>query len=185
MRIAGAVLSSVFLCAAAAVARAEPGPYGVMGDVGLPDGMVASFAYRAHPHIDVHAGIGHNTNSFGGRVGGAWLPIRAIVSPFAALEVGGFLQADTADWMQSTAKSAGLDDKTLERVGYWYSNAHVGARVGSGNAAFYLQGGLTFIDATTHIIKPKPDYVPPVDLYRETEVRVLAIGGRAGLVYWF
>ena len=185
MRSACAALSLACLCAASATARGEPGRYGVMGDVGLPDGMVGSFAYRAHPHLDLHLGIGHNTNSFGARAGGAWLPIRAVVSPFAALEVGGFLQADTADWLQSTAKSAGLDDKTLERVGYWYSNAHLGARVGSRHAAFYLQGGVSFIDATAHIIKPKPSYQPPVDLYRETEVRVWGIGGRAGLVYFF
>ena len=179
------MLPVVCLCAAAPVASAEPGPYGVMGDVGLPDGMVGSLAYRAHPHLDLHLGVGHNTNSFGARTGAAWLPIRGVVSPYLALELGMYLQADTADWMQSTAKSAGLDDKTLERVGYWYSNGHLGARFGSGAAAFYLQGGVSFIDATAHIIKPKPTYVPPVDLYRETEVRVWAVSGRAGLLYFF
>jgi len=178
-----AVLVSSLLASPAA--RAEPGRYGVMGDVGLPDGMVASFAFRAHEHIELHAGIGHNTNSFGARGGAAWLPLRTLVSPFAALEIGGYLPADTADWMQSTARSAGLDDKTLERVGYWYSNAHLGARIGSRAAAFYLQGGFSFIDATADIIKPKPNYVPPVDLYRTTEVRVWALGGRAGLVVYF
>lgn len=178
-----AVLVSSLLASPAA--RAEPGRYGVMGDVGLPDGMVASFAFRAHEHIEVHAGIGHNTNSFGARAGGAWLPLRALVSPYMALELGAYLPADTADWMQSTARSAGLDDKTLERVGYWYSNAHLGARIGSRAAAFYLQGGFSFIDATADIIKPKPNYVPPVDLYRTTEVRVWAVGGRAGLIAFF
>lgn len=185
MRSAIALVSFVWVGAASAVAAAEPGRYGMMGDVGLPDGLVASFAYRAHDQVDLHLGLGHNSNSFGARAGGAWLPLRAVVAPFAALEVGGFLPADTADWMQSTARSAGLDDKTLERVGYWFGNAHLGARVGSDSAAFYLQGGLSFIDATAHIIKPKPSYTPPVDLYRETHVRVLGLGGRAGLVYFF
>ena len=32
------MLPIVCLCAAAPPAEAEPGPYGVMGDVGLPDG---------------------------------------------------------------------------------------------------------------------------------------------------
>lgn len=185
MRIAIAALPVVWLSATAAAARAEPGPYGVMGDVGLPDGMVASLAYRAHPHLDLHLGLGHNTNGFGARTGAAWLPLRAALSPFAALEAGWYLQADTPGWLQDTAKSAGLDDKTLQRVGYWFANAHLGVRVGSPTAAFYLQGGLSFIDATADIIKPKPSYTPPVDLYRETEVRVWAVGGRAGLVYFF
>ena len=48
------MLPIVCLCAAAPPAEAEPGPYGVMGDVGLPDGMVGSLAYRAHPQLDLH-----------------------------------------------------------------------------------------------------------------------------------
>lgn len=184
MRFALAALTFVWI-GAPAPAAAEPGRYGVMGDVGLPDGMVGSFAWRAHPHIDLHLGLGHNTNSFGARTGAAFLPLGGPVSPYLALEAGWYLQADTPGWLQDTARSAGLDDKTLERVGYWFSNLHLGARVGSATAAFTLQGGLSFIDATAHIIKPKPSYTPPVDLYRETEVRVWALGGRAGLIYFF
>jgi hypothetical protein len=179
------VASFVGLLAPPSVAGAEPGRYGVMADVGLPDGMIGSFALRAHEHVEAHVGVGHNSNSFGARAGSAWLPIRTAVSPYLALEAGMFLPADTADWLQSAAKSAGLDDKTLERVGYWYANAHLGARIGSRSTAFYLQGGLSFIDATADIIKPKPNYVPPVDLYRTTEVRVWALGGRTGLILFF
>jgi hypothetical protein len=178
-----AALFSFFLAAPAA--RAEPGPYGVMGDVGLPDGLVASFAYRLHDHFDGHLGLGHNSNSFGARAGAAWLPLRRTVSPYLALEGGWYLQGDTADWHRSTARSAGLDDKTLERVGYRFLNGHLGARFGTATAAFTLQAGVSFIDATAHIIKPKPDYQPPVDLYRETVVHVWGLSGRAGLIYWF
>lgn len=179
------LLAALGLCAAATAARAEPGRVGLMGDVGVPDGLVGGVAVQAHDHIDLHLGVGHNSNSFGGRAGAAWLPLRAVVSPLAALELGGFLPADTDEWLQDSAKSAGLDDKTLRRVGYWYASLHLGARIGAGAAAFTLQGGLSFIDATADIIKPKPSYQPPVDLYRETEVRVWAVTGRIGLLYWF
>lgn len=186
--VVAAILAGMVISAAPAASAdgAPPGRYGIMGDLGLPDGMVGSFAYRAHQHVGAHVGLGHNTNSFGLRAGAAWLPLApAVVAPYLALEGGLYFSADTAGWLRSAAKSAGLDDKTLERLGYRYANLHLGARFGRGAAAFYIQGGVSFISATAGIIKPKPNYEPPVDLYRETVVHVWTLSGRAGLVYFF
>ena len=58
-------------------------------------------------------------------------------------------------------------------------------RIGSAAAAFYLQLGISFIDATADVIKPKPELVPPVELYRETVVHVWTMSGRGGFVYSF
>lgn len=173
--------------AAGPAARADEHRHGVMGDVGLPDGMVASYAFVPRPAIALHAGVGHNTNSFGLRAGVQATPFRRrVVTPYAALEGGWYAHADTAGWMKSTAKNAGLDDKTLEAFGYRYLNLlHVGLRIGGGAASFYVQGGVSFISAQASIIKPKPNYEPPVDLYRETTVHVWTLSGRAGLMYFF
>src|SRR5687768_3283117 len=151
---------------AASPARAEPeggGRYGVMADLGVPDGLVASFAIREPRLIGAYAGLGYNANSLGARVGVRLEPIVADVAPYLALEGGAYLEAETPDWMRGTAKAAGLDDKTLESVGYRFANLHLGARVGAGATSFYLQGGLSFVSATTGIIKPKPNYEPPVE----------------------
>jgi hypothetical protein len=191
VRLLAAAILAGMVVAAGPAARADEGaaagPYGVMGDVGLPDGMVASFAYRARPPVRLHLGLGHNTNSFGLRAGVAATPFQTrAVTPYVALEGGWYFSADTAGWMQSTAKKAGLDDKTLQAFGYRYLNLfHLGARFGGGAASFYLQGGVSFIRATASIIKPKPNYEPPVDLYRETVVHVWTLSGRAGVIYFF
>jgi hypothetical protein len=156
-----------------------------MADVGLPDGFVGSFAVRAHHLLGAHVGLGHNTNSFGLRGGVSFTPIQFLVAPYLALEAGHYLEADTASWMRSTAKKAGLDDKTLGRVGYSYANGHLGVRFGSGHAALFLQGGISYIDATAQVIKPKPNFIPPVDLYRETIVHVWTVSARGGVLFYF
>ncbi len=181
MKYGSSALLACMLVASAA--HAEPHKYGVMADLGLPDGMVASFGYHAHDWITAHAGIGHNTNSFGLRGGVSFEPINYAIAPYLALDAGTYFSADTASWMRGTAKSAGLDDKTLERLGYWYANGHLGVRFGAGSAWVYLQGGVSFIDIDAFVIKPKPNFVPPVDLYRETTVHVWTVSGRLGFLY--
>jgi hypothetical protein len=183
--LAAAILAGMVVAAPAA--RADEPRHGVIGDVGLPDGIAASYAYRVRPPVDLHAGLGHNTNGFGLRAGVHATPFRRrAVTPYAALEGGWFFQAETPEWMRSTAKKAGLDDKTMESLGYRYLNlAHLGARFGGGAASFYMQGGVTFIRAYAGIIKPKPNYDPPVDLHRETIVHVWTLSVRAGLVYFW
>ena len=180
-------MALLLIALTASAVRAEPEHkrFGVMTDLGLPDGLVASFAYRPHRMIAGHAGLGHNSNSPGVRAGVAFSPIQFAVAPYLALDAGHYFEAETADWMRSAAEKAGLDDKTLERVGYSYVNGHLGLRLGSRSAAFTLQFGLSYIDATAEVIKPKPNFVPTVELYRETVVHVWTMSGRGGFVYSF
>lgn len=194
MRLALAAFLTIV--AAAPAARAdephddEPRPrlqhrYGAMADMGLPDGIMAAFAYRAHEWVTVHAAVGHNTNSPGLRIGGSFSPIDYAIEPYAALELGYYFEAETSDWMRDTAKKAGLDDKTLDRVGYKFANGHLGLRFGNDTTCVYIQGGISYIDAKTLVIKPKPTFTPPVDLYRETIVHVWITSGRLGVAFFF
>jgi len=178
------LIAAALLVAGPVGADAGSQRYGVLADVGVPDGAVAAFAYRVHPQITTHAGLGHNANGPGIRVGVQLAPFVATVAPYLALAAGHYLRAETPDWLKETAKDAGLDDKSLERLGYQFVDAHLGARFGKATSV-YVQAGVSFIRATADIIKPKPTYVPPVDLYRETTVHVWAVTGQAGLVFYF
>ena len=99
------VLVTLASSSAHADSKPEPKPsrYGVMVDIGIPDGAVASLAYRAHRDINAHIGIGHNTNSLGLRTGARWTPIHHAISPFVALEAGHYPEAQPADWMLDSA----------------------------------------------------------------------------------
>lgn len=178
-------LAGVLLWAGVAPARAEPRRYGVMGDLGLPGGLVASFVVRPQRVVTTYAGLGHNSNSFGMRAGARVLPWATPAAPYLALEGGFYLESGTPGWMRDLAKSAGLDDKTLERLGYRYASGQLGVRIGSGSPAFYLQAGVSFIAASILVLKPKPTYVPPVDLYREQKLHVWAVTGHGGFLFWF
>jgi hypothetical protein len=183
MKSAVVALASVLLAAPAA--QAEPSRYGAMADMGLPDGFMAAFMFRAHDWVTAHAALGHNTNSPGFRIGASFSPIDYAVEPYTALELGYYFEAETASWMRDTAKKAGLDDKTLDRVGYKFVNGHLGLRFGNASASAFIQGGISFIDAKALVIKPKPNFAPPVDLYRETVVHVWTVSGRVGIAYYF
>jgi hypothetical protein len=189
VRLLATILAGMVV--AAPPARAEPAlepeasRVGVRADVGVPDGLMTSLAVRVLPMLDAHAGLGTNANSLGARIGARLSPIAAVVAPYLALEGGGFLEAETPDWMRSTAKKAGLDDKTLTMVGYRFANLHLGARIGGGTTTFYAQGGVSFVSATTGIIKPKPNYEPPVELHRETVVHVWFLAGHLGVEHAF
>ena len=41
------------------------------------------------------------------------------------------------------------------------------------------------IDVDALVKKPKPIFIPPVDLYRETDVRIWTISSRGGFLYFF
>jgi hypothetical protein len=179
--IAALVLSALV----APPAQADTGCYSGLFDLGFPDGVMASFAYQAHPRLSPHVGLGHNANSLGLRVGGRWTFVDGGVAPYLGLESGHYFQAQTPDWMRETAKSAGLEDKTLDRAGYTFANAHLGVSLGSGKLRFHLQTGISFVRANTLIIKPKPNYTPPVDLYRDTRIHAWLVSGRAGVGYYF
>jgi hypothetical protein len=156
-----------------------------MLDVGFPDAVMASFAYRARPHLTPHIGIGHNGNSAGLRLGGRWTITPGKTAPYLSLEAGNYFQAKTPGWMRKTAKSAGLKDKTLDRAGYQFASGHLGLGIGRGDFQFYMQTGISFVRANALIIKPKPNYLPPVDLYRDTTVHLWLVSGRLGVLYFF
>jgi len=153
--------------------------------MGLPDGLMAAFVLSPHRVIKTHAALGHNTNSFGLRLGVTYSPLSKSVSPYGAFELGHYFSADTPDWMRETAKDAGLKDKTLVRVGYTFINGHLGVRFGSDKVGVYFQGGVSFIAANALVIKPKPNFTPPVDLYRDTSVNLWIASGRVGAEFSF
>jgi hypothetical protein len=170
---------------AAFPASASGDEIGVVADLGLPSGLTVGAAYQPHPVVTSHAGLGYNLNGFGVRIGAQLSPWQLTAQPFLAVEVGHYFRSDTPEWMADAAKDAGLDDKTLQRLGYSFASSHIGLRFGSGQPAFFVQAGLSFVRAGTDYIKPKPLLTPPVDLYRETIINLWLIGGQMGVLWYF
>ena len=119
--------------------------FGVMVDVGVPDGLIGSLTIRPRKWVRVSAGGGSNGISSGWRTGITLLPFGA--GPSASFEYGGYQDGDA----NAMAKTFGLGSSSvLQRVGYQYMNAHLGLDFGTRRFVFFLHGGVTMLRGQIH-----------------------------------
>jgi hypothetical protein len=124
-----------------------PGPFGVMFDVGLPDGIMLSGLYKPIRWARASLGLGYNGVSPGIRIGGALVPFGT--GPFFSLDLGHYFGGD-ANGLVGTFAGGHDDTVVLEDVGYDYMNLRIGAEIGGDRVKFMVRGGFTFIRSTIH-----------------------------------
>jgi hypothetical protein len=135
------------------VPAAPPSPvrlpiFGLMADVGVPDGLIGSLAIRPWSWVRLSGGGGTNSISSGWRAGITFLPFAA--GPSASFEYGRY-QDGNANPLAKKIIGGGFDGSPLlERVGYQYMNAHLGLDFGSRRVVFFVHGGLTVIRGRIH-----------------------------------
>jgi hypothetical protein len=135
------------------VPAAPPSPkrlpiFGLMADVGVPDGLIGSLAIRPWSWVRLCGGGGTNSISRGWRTGITLLPFAA--GPSASFEYGRY-QDGNANSLAKAIIGSGFDGSPLlERVGYQYMNVHLGLDFGSRRAVFFIHGGLTVIRGQIH-----------------------------------
>jgi len=119
--------------------------FGVMVDVGVPDGLVGSLTIRPRKWVRVAGGGGSNGISSGWRAGITLLPFGA--GPSASFEYGGYQDGDA----NALAKTFGFGSSpVLQRVGYQYMNAHLGLDFGTRRFVFFIHGGVTMLRGQIH-----------------------------------
>ena len=135
------------------VPAAPPSPkrlpiFGLMADVGVPDGLIGSLAIRPWSWVRLCGGGGSNSISRGWRAGITLLPFAA--GPSASFEYGRY-QDGNANSLAKAIIGSGFDGSPLlERVGYEYMNAHLGLDFGSRRVVFFVHGGVTVIRGQIH-----------------------------------
>jgi hypothetical protein len=180
-----ALVATSLLAALAPGAAAEP-RVGVMTDVGVPDGLTLALATELAPRLVMHAGVAHNSAAPGGRAGLRLELLRAGVTPYLAAELGGFATGEATGWSRDLARSAGLEDAELDRVGYTFANAHLGLRLGGDAAALTLQAGWSEIRGTFYTIERRESgAIPTLELGTATRFRASSPSARIGLVAFF
>jgi hypothetical protein len=119
--------------------------FGVMADVGLPDGLIGSLTARPWSWVRLSAGGGTNFISSGWRAGITVLPFSA--GPSASFEYGRYQDGDA----NAMARRFGFGGSpVLERVGYQYMNAHLGLDFGLRRCVFFIHGGVTMLSGQIH-----------------------------------
>jgi hypothetical protein len=127
-------------CVCASVAAAD---VGVMADVGAPDGATASVVYRPLRAVRLHAGVGHNLVSTGQRVGVTLVPFRSWVTPTLSIDHGRYPEGDARSLVRSVVGDGMATASLFERVGYEYTNGHVGLELGRKRATLYVHLGVS------------------------------------------
>ena len=138
----------VFTARAPAVSANRLPLLGVMLDVGVPDGLMASLVARPWTWMRVSAGGGTNSISNGWRAGISLLPFGA--GPSATLEYGRYQDGDANDLAKKFVGGNFNGSPALERVGYEFMNAHLGLDFGSRNVVFFVHGGVTMLRGQIH-----------------------------------
>lgn len=121
---------------------------GVMVDVGVPDGLMASLVARPWSWMRVSAGGGTNSISNGWRAGISLLPSGA--GPSASLEYGRYQDGDANALAKKFVGGDFNGSPALDRVGYEFMNAHLGLDFGSRNVVFFVHGGVTMLRGQIH-----------------------------------
>ncbi len=131
-------------------AQAQPRKYGVMLDLGVPDGVIASFVYRPIKMARVHAGLGYNGISPGLRLGAAFLPFGW--GPSLDLTYGHYFEGDANGLVGMIAGANQEDSALLSSVGYDYVNLRAGMELGGDRFTFFFRGGISWVHTTLHNI---------------------------------
>jgi hypothetical protein len=138
-------------------AKTHPRKYGAMLDLGVPDGVIASFVFRPHKMARVHAGLGYNGISPGLRLGAAFLPLGW--GPSVDLDYGHYFEGDANGLVGMFAGPTKDGRELLSDVGYDYVNLRAGMEFGGDRFTFLVRGGLSWVHTTIHnidaLLEPK------------------------------
>lgn len=131
-------------------AKVQRRKYGAMLDLGVPDGVIASFVFRPIKMARVHAGLGYNGIGPGLRLGAAFLPFGW--GPSLDLAYGHYFEGDANGLVGLLAGANKSQSELLSSVGYDYVNLRAGMDLGGDRFTFFARGGLSWVHTTLHNI---------------------------------
>lgn len=144
----GAALACAVALGASGEALAEDNAprvkWGVMLDVGVPDGIGASAVFKPLQWLRLNAGVTSNTISVGMRGGVSLLPLSTFLAPSFNLEAGRYLGGDYNTLVERLGGSTSASTALISDVSYNYASASVGLNVGPANSwGLFLNVGLS------------------------------------------
>ena len=165
--------------------------FGLMADVGVPDGLIGSLTIRPWSWVRLAGGGGSNGISRGWRGGLTLLPFGA--GPTASVEYGRYQDGDANPLAKKFIGSSFDGNPLLERVGYEYFNAHVGYDWTVGSVTMFVHGGYTYLAGTVHAPQPvvvvdntsSPPTTTNITFAQDGSVHAHTMSAKVGLIYMF
>ena len=119
--------------------------FGLMLDVGVPDGIGVAGVLRPLDWLRVNGGVVTNTAGVGLRAGASFAPFRFVVTPSLNVDVGHYFKADYTVLVRRFGGDPGSAEAVLKDVGYTFGSAMLGLEVGSQRGfSFFLKAGLSY-----------------------------------------
>jgi hypothetical protein len=156
--------------------------FGLMVDVGVPDGANISLVYRPLAWLRLHAGGGYNLVSPGVRAGVSLIPFQSGITPTLVFEAGHYFDDDANGIVQTVSGDPSLTSPLLRRVGYDYGNAHLGLEFGVRRATFFIHGGYSYLHASIHNATQASGGT--VVFRSDPELSVIGLSARVGLILY-
>lgn len=183
------LIAVALVMAAGGSAAADGLPrFGLMADVGVPDGGTASIMVRPAWPLRFHAGVSHNVVSYGYRAGVTLSPLPWAVSPTFTVDYGHYFEGDANSVVRMFSGDEEFSSPLLERVGYDYGNAHLGLEFGRERFTFYIHGGVSLIRTQVHGIDEQlgesDDGTTTITLTKDPEVDLITVSARLGFIFY-
>ena len=132
-------------------ARTDQTPtFGVMADVGLPDGGTASLVARPIDMVRLELGAAHNGVGPGVRGGVTWVPFRSWFTPVIGVAAGHFFERDANPLARRISGDPTIDEPMLRHFGYDFANAQLGLEFGHERFTFFIHAGITRVTGQIH-----------------------------------
>ncbi|MEO8844594.1 MAG: hypothetical protein ABI591_20975 [Kofleriaceae bacterium] len=128
----------------------DSGTFGVMVDLGVPDGAVASLVLRPTRALRLEAGVADNLVSPGVRGTVTWIPFATWATPVLSVGYGHYFERNANAIAQQLAGDNSFTSPLLEKVGYEFANARVGLEFGRKYVTFFLHAGVSRVTGQVH-----------------------------------
>jgi len=156
---------------------------GVMADVGVPDGGIASLVIRPWQWFRAYGGGGSNSVSKGWRGGLSLVPFGA--GPSLSFEYGHYNEGDANGLVRHLVSGQFSGSPLLEKVGYSYANAHAGLDFGGKRVLFFVHGGVSMVWAQLHNVNEalqNTNSTTVVHVTQDPKVKAFGSSLKVGLV---
>lgn len=188
----GAVLACALALGASTEARAEDEApadgalWGLMVDVGAPDGIGASAVVKPFSGLRLHAGATTNTVSFGVRGGASLLPLSTFVAPSLNLDVGHYFGGDYNKLLERFGGSPDSGSTLIRDVAYNYASATLGLNVGPAHSwTLFLNLGLSYWAFSVNDMQEFLQESDPDVTSTPLQVRFTSPSFKLGFIYYF
>jgi hypothetical protein len=169
------------LAVASAPASADVPRFGVMADVGVPDGANASIVVRPIRSVRFAGGMSHNYVSKGVRGGITFAPFGSAVQPILAFDYGHYFEGDANPLARMITGDATFQNDALSDVGYDYANLHAGLEFGRKWFTFYLHAGMSRVTGDLRNLSTQSD---SITFSQDPNVTMWTPSARLGFVFY-